>query len=107
MHDPDKKDIKTYLTHGAFLFLLAVCAVGSFLLGIESSEPEQFVDVQTAVADAPKPQTVDLKIKGDIKTHIYHLRGCANYNDISDRHVIWFKTEEEAESIGFKRSKNC
>ena len=59
--------------------------------------------VQTAQAEKP----VDLKIKGNKNSKIFHLKGCPNYNDIADRNVIWFKTSEEAEAAGYRVARNC
>jgi hypothetical protein len=50
---------------------------------------------------------VDLKIKGNRKSRIYHLPGCPNYDDISPRNIIWFTTHEEAKGAGFRMARNC
>jgi len=55
----------------------------------------------------PTPETVDLKIKGNKNSKIYHLPGCASYDRISERNIIWFKTKAEAENAGFRIAKNC
>jgi len=52
-------------------------------------------------------QAVDLKIKGNRSSKIYHLKGCPNYEDIAERNVVWFKTKEEAEAAGYRMAKNC
>lgn len=49
----------------------------------------------------------ELKIKGNKKSRIYHLPYCKNYNDISDKNVIWFSTVDEAKAMGFRMAKNC
>ena len=51
--------------------------------------------------------TKDFKIKGNKNSKIYHLPRCPNYNDIAERNIIWFKTEEEAENAGFRMARNC
>jgi hypothetical protein len=56
----------------------------------------------------PEPtKQVDLKIKGNKNSMIYHLPGCASYDRIADRNIIWFKTTEEAEAAGYRMAKNC
>lgn len=57
---------------------------------------------------APKATPeVDLQIKGNRNSGIYHLPGCMSYNSISPRNVVWFKTEEEAEAAGYRKARNC
>ncbi len=53
------------------------------------------------------PEVVDLKIKGNNQSRIYHLPKCPNYNDIAERNIVWFKTKEEAEKATFRIAKNC
>ena len=59
----------------------------------------------------PAPSAVetvaDLKIKGNRNSMIYHMPNCASYNEITERNIVWFKTEAEAESAGYRRAKNC
>ncbi len=64
-----------------------------------SPAPEHF-------ADLTEPQK-DLKIKGNKNSKIYHLPGCASYDRIAEKNIIWFKTKEEAEAAGFRMAKNC
>ena len=45
------------------------------------------------------------KIKGNIRTKIYHLPGGSYYNRISEKNIVWFNTPEEAENAGYRRSK--
>ncbi len=56
---------------------------------------------------APQSEVIDLKIKGNKVSRIYHLPRCPNYNDIAERHVVWFKTHEEAKAAKFRMAKNC
>ncbi len=62
-------------------------------------------EIQT-FAQTAAPET-DLKIKGNKKSRIYHLPGCPNYDDISERNIIWFKTHEDAKAHRFRMSQNC
>lgn len=59
------------------------------------------------INSAPQNQVPDLKIKGNKNSRIYHLPSCPNYNDISERNIIWFKTHEEAKAKGFRMAQNC
>jgi methylphosphotriester-DNA--protein-cysteine methyltransferase len=49
----------------------------------------------------------DLKIKGNKNSRIYHLPGCASYNAISPKNIVWFKTEAEATAAGYRKARNC
>ncbi len=46
-------------------------------------------------------------IHGNRNSKIYHLNNCPNYNSMSPKNVIEFKTEQEAKSSGFRKAKNC
>jgi len=61
---------------------------------------------QTTSQTAPA-NVADLRIKGNRKSRIYHLKGCGSYDRISDKNVIWFKTTDEAEAAGFRMAQNC
>ncbi len=84
----------------------ALLAVGAFSLGYlgisktDSTTPTNQIIVQNS-------QTVDLRIKGNKDSKIYHLRGCPNYDDIADRNIRWFKTHDEARGAGYRMAKNC
>lgn len=94
---------KTSIITGTLLFALSV--VG-FTLGYRSNSPN-IADASPAPLFTQQTEEVDLKIKGNKNSKIYHLKGCPNYNDIATRNVVWFKTTEEAESAGFRMAKNC
>lgn len=49
---------------------------------------------------------IDLKIKGNKNSKIYHVPGCPNYDDIAKRNIRWFKTRDEAKSAGFRMARN-
>ena len=49
----------------------------------------------------------DLKIKGNKNSKIYHLPGCGSYDQISEKNIVWFKTEEEAQAAGYRKARNC
>ncbi len=50
---------------------------------------------------------VDLKIRGNRNSRIYHLKGCPNYDDIAERNIVDFKTHEEAKASGYRMARNC
>lgn len=62
---------------------------------------------QSIIVTNKNETTVDLKIKGNKNSMIYHLPRCASYDRIAEHNVIWFKTKEEAESAGYRMAKNC
>ncbi|MDO5301370.1 MAG: thermonuclease family protein [Tissierellia bacterium] len=45
-------------------------------------------------------------IKGNRRSHIYHLPEDPSYNSISPKNVIWFHSIEEAEAAGYRRAGN-
>jgi len=65
------------------------------------------VKIKSAQTAQSSPEIIDLKIKGNKTSRIYHLPRCPNYNDIAERNIIWFKTKEEAEARKFRIAKNC
>ena len=50
---------------------------------------------------------VDLKIRGNRNSRIYHLKNCPNYDDIAERNIVDFKTHEEAQAAGYRMARNC
>lgn len=56
---------------------------------------------QTYVAD-----TTQGKIKGNIKSKIYHVPGGASYNKISAKNVVYFDSESEAQNAGYRRARD-
>jgi hypothetical protein len=93
---------------GSFAFAFLV-AVFSFLYGVKKSSvvdnPAQANPAQAQTQ--PTNTEIDLKIKGNRKSKIYHLRGCPNYADLKESNIVWFKTKEEAEASGYRMARNC
>jgi Adenosine deaminase len=69
--------------------------------------PQADVPAQTTTGRPTAQVEKDLKIKGNRSSRIYHLPGCASYDRISERNIVWFKTTEEAASAGYRMAKNC
>lgn len=80
-----------------------VVAASAFYFGISSINNPTLPANSNAAAVAP----VDLKIKGNRVSKIYHLRGCPNYDDIKEIHIVWFKTTDAAEASGYRMARNC
>lgn len=77
------------------------CIICALILGYRSGQnPLIFAQTQSV-------QTVDLKIKGNRKSRIYHLPKCPNHNDIAEQNIVWFKTHAEARAAGYRMAKNC
>jgi hypothetical protein len=93
---------KKIIAYAGCAVLFIACVVCAVILGFRSGDQPKTL-VQTAQAE----QTVDLKIKGNKKSRIYHMKGCPNYDDISERNIVWFKTKAEAEAAGYRMAKNC
>jgi len=80
--------------------------IGAFLYGYSNNlnpAPETFAQT----TQSTQTNAIDLRIKGNKNSKIYHMKGCPNYNDISERNIVWFKTKEEAEAAGYRMAKNC
>ena len=91
----------------AGIVLFAACVFGVGLLASASGLFEQVSEARPVAQVHAQPTVKDLKIKGNKNSRIYHLSSCPNYNDISSRNVIWFKTTEEAEAAGYRMARNC
>lgn len=58
---------------------------------------------------APKYAAVSTEalIKGNKNSMIFHEPGCRDYNKISPRNIVWFKTASEAIAAGYRKARNC
>ena len=66
-----------WLVASISLGIVFIAGVIAFSLGFFNNNPQ---------ANSPTNQTqVDLKIKGNRNSKIYHLQGCPNYNDIAEK----------------------
>lgn len=45
------------------------------------------------------------QIKGNKNSKIYHLPNGAHYNDVSEQNIVWFCTETEAKTAGYREAK--
>ena len=52
------------------------------------------------------PDTSQGKIKGNRKSKIYHVPGGRDYNKVSQKNVVFFDTEQEAQAAGYRRAKH-
>lgn len=98
--DSSETDVRSpnwWLVAGVAIATTIVVGVGAFTFGYAP----KFLTSFTSQA------TTDLRIKGNKNSHIYHLPGCPNYNDISDHNVVWFRTHEDAKKAGYRMAKNC
>ena len=46
-------------------------------------------------------------IVGNKNSKIYHFKGCAGYDKVSEKNRVFFNTAAEAESAGYTLAKNC
>lgn len=47
------------------------------------------------------------EIRGNRKSHIYHLPKCPHYNRMHSTNIVVFATETEAQDAGYRKAKNC
>jgi len=91
----------------AIVLGVAVAATWEFAVRRpKTGEPPISALAQTETIKPVKTETVK-RIKGNRSSMIYHLHGCASYNRIEDKNIVWFSTNEEAEAAGFRMAKNC
>lgn len=64
------------------------------------SNPNGTNNYQNYIAD-----TSQGKIKGNRKSKIYHVPGGRDYNKVSQKNVVFFNTEQEAQASGYRRAK--
>lgn len=50
-------------------------------------------------------ETVDMRIKGNKNSMIYHFPGGKSYNKVKESNAVYFKTPEEAEAAGYRPAK--
>jgi endonuclease YncB( thermonuclease family) len=56
---------------------------------------------------ATPPATATGPIVGNRNSKIYHMSNCPDYNKVSERNRVPFKTEAEAQAAGYRKAKNC
>jgi endonuclease YncB( thermonuclease family) len=70
--------------------------------------PWDFRRGKTAKAPGVKPKAPATgPIIGNRNSKIYHLPNCPDYNKVSDRNRVPFKTESEAAAAGYRKARNC
>jgi endonuclease YncB( thermonuclease family) len=63
---------------------------------------------KAAKAPGAKPTTTATgPIIGNRTSKIYHMSNCPDYNKVSERNRVPFKTEAEAQAAGYRKAKNC
>lgn len=50
-------------------------------------------------------ETVDMRIKGNRNSKIYHFPGGRSYNKVKESNAVYFKTPQEAEAAGYRPAK--
>lgn len=113
MHKPPEKGLtlrRSVLVGLAVAIPFSIIAfIFGYFFNLTSPTPVDANTTQSASTTNSAKTNVDkdLKIKGNKSSRIYHLPNCPNYNDISDRNLVWFKTHEEAKAAGFRMARNC
>lgn len=46
-------------------------------------------------------------IRGNKRSHIYHLATCRGYDTVSEKNRVQFQTEAEAQQAGYRKAANC
>lgn len=80
--------------------------------GIKNTTPVQarqsrYANSNTSNTSAQKANIAS-NIKGNTNSKIYHVKNsCPNFNDVSERNSVYFQSEQEAASKGFRKARNC
>jgi hypothetical protein len=62
----------------------------------------------TLLAVATKlPASPDTTVRGNKRSHIYHLPTCPDYDNVSEKNRVSFQTEAEAQQAGYRKAGNC
>ena len=72
--------------------------------------PWDFRRGKTAKAPGAKPPataTATGPIIGNRNSKIYHMSNCPDYNKVSERNQVPFKSEAEAQAAGYRKARNC
>lgn len=55
----------------------------------------------------PKPSMPSGVVRGNQRSHIYHLATCPDYAKVSEKNRVYFQTEAEAKQAGYRKAGNC
>lgn len=56
---------------------------------------------------SPETRSGVIRIAGNRNSGIYHRSDCPDYDRISERNRVYFKSEEEAKKAGYRKARNC
>ena len=64
--------------------------------------------LQSALPEAQQAAQPTGRIKGNLRSKVYHLsQGCPGYHQISEHNIHWFDSEAEAQQQGYRKAGNC
>jgi hypothetical protein len=87
--------------------LVAISAVGGLSAIIAGIRAHKAPFPERAAVTSPNPTLVGSQIIGYPDSKIYHRPDCPDYNKVSERNRVSFKTEAEAEAAGYRKARNC
>lgn len=61
----------------------------------------------TGAVRSPETGSGVIRIAGNRNSGIYHRSDCPDYDRVSERNRVYFKTEEEAKKAGYRKARNC
>ena len=59
----------------------------------------------TLAAKLPTPP--DAAVRGNKRSHLYHLATCPDYENVSEKNRVLFQTEAKAKQAGYRKAGNC
>lgn len=61
----------------------------------------------TGAVRSPETRSGVIRIAGNRNSGIYHRSDCPDYDRVSEKNRVYFKTEEEAKKAGYRKARNC
>lgn len=61
----------------------------------------------TGAVRSPETGSGVIRIAGNRNSGIYHRSDCPDYDRVSEKNRVYFKTEEEAKKAGYRKARNC
>lgn len=111
-----EKTLNWYLVAIVCLATALIVLVGAYLTGSlpgqEMTRPSPSTNTgNNPAANYSRPNTnsakLNRRVKGNLRSRIYHVPGCKNYDDISESNIEWFNSEDEAVKAGYRKAQNC
>ena len=104
-----KPALEGLLAEWGLITAIFLVALASFGLGRLSAaeEARPAVSIATAPLTGDQPLAPGGLVAASRNGSVYHYPWCAGASQISAQNLIWFASEEAAQTAGYSPSKNC